>query len=56
MTFDFYADHAILRACPTDGTVPGGLASGFVDGCTAWSARGGDEKNQARRCYRSRRK
>jgi len=35
MNFDFYADLATLQACPTDGTVPGGLASGFVDGCTA---------------------
>jgi CRISPR-associated protein Cmr2 len=51
MTFDFYADLATLQACPTDGALPCCLASGFVDGCTAWSARGGDEKNQARRCY-----
>lgn len=54
MTFDFYADLAVLQACPTDGTVPAGLASGFVDGCTAWSARGGTERNHARRCYMER--
>jgi CRISPR-associated protein Cmr2 len=51
MNFDFYADLATLQACPTDGTLPGGLVSGFVDGCTAWSARGDNEKNDARRCY-----
>jgi len=38
MTFDFYADLATLQACPTDGTLPGALASGFVDGCSVWFA------------------
>jgi CRISPR-associated protein Cmr2 len=38
MTFDFYTHLAALQACPTDGTLPGGLASGFVDGCTVWFA------------------
>jgi len=38
MNFDFYADLATHRACSTDGTLPGGLASGFVDGCTVWFA------------------
>ena len=54
MNFDFYADLATLQACPTDGTPPGGLASGFVDGCTGWSARGDAEKQDARRCYMER--
>jgi CRISPR-associated protein Cmr2 len=54
MNFDFYAELASLQACPTAGTLPGGLASGFVDGCTAWSARGDSEKNDARRCYMQR--
>ncbi len=52
--FDFYAHLAGQRACPTDGPVPGGLASGFVDGCTAWSTRGDDQKNEARSCYMQR--
>ena len=38
MTFDFYAALAALGACPTGGTMPEGLASGFVDGCTTWFA------------------
>lgn len=36
MTFDFYAELASQKACPTDRVLPGGLASGFVDGCTHW--------------------
>lgn len=48
---DFYASLASERACPQRVSAPAGLASGFVDGCTAWSARGGQDKNTARRCY-----
>jgi len=51
MSFDLYADFASQAACPTDGLLPAGLASGFVDGCTAWSARGNDQRNEARRRY-----
>ncbi len=51
MTYDFYAELASLTTCPTDGSLPHGLVSGFVDGCTAWSTRGDDEKNDARRRY-----
>jgi CRISPR-associated protein Cmr2 len=50
---DYYAWIAEQRACPQDArAVPRGLASGFVDGCTAWSASpDGNAKNDARRCY-----
>ncbi|MDQ7828653.1 MAG: hypothetical protein QN158_07585 [Armatimonadota bacterium] len=48
---DLYASLADERACPDQMTAPAGLGSGFVDGCTAWSARGSAEKNEARRCY-----
>lgn len=51
MKFDLYAELASLQACPTTSALPGGLASGFVDGCTAFSARGGESKNEARECY-----
>ncbi len=51
MRFDLYAELAAQTACPTDGSLPAGLASGFVDGCTAWSARGNNQRNEARRCY-----
>jgi CRISPR-associated protein Cmr2 len=54
MRFDLYAELASEAACPTDGSLPTGLASGFVDGCTAWSARGDDQRNEARRCYTNR--
>lgn len=54
MTFDLYAELAAQAACPADGPLPTGLASGFVDGCTAWSARGDDLRNEARRCYMNR--
>lgn len=51
MRFDLYAKLASQAACPTDGSLPTGLASGFVDGCTEWSARGNDQRNDARRQY-----
>lgn len=51
MRFDLYAEFAALAAYPTDGPLPAGLASGFVDGCTAWSTRGNDQRNDARRRY-----
>jgi len=51
MTFDLYAELALQTACPTDGSPPAGLASWFVDGCTGWSARGNDQRNDARRQY-----
>ncbi len=54
MRFDLYADLAALKACPADGSLPQGLAAGFVDGCTSWSTRGNEEKNDARRCYMQR--
>jgi CRISPR-associated protein Cmr2 len=54
MTFDLYGELASQTACPTDGPLPAGLASGFVDGCTSWSARGSQERNDARGCYRRR--
>lgn len=54
MKVDLYADLASLTACPANGPLPGGLAAGFMDGCTSWSARGNDEKNDARRCYMNR--
>ena len=38
MSFDMYADFASRTACPTDGSLPAGLTSGFVDGCTSWFA------------------
>jgi CRISPR-associated protein Cmr2 len=56
MSFDLYAALAELQACPKDGQLPEGLASGFVDACTSWSTRGNEsthrnDKNNARRCY-----
>lgn len=51
MRFDLYAELASPQACPAKSALPGGLVSGFVDGCTAFSARGGDSKNEARSCY-----
>jgi len=51
MTFDLYAELAGLQTCPTDGTAPDCLASGFVDGCTVWSTKGGDQRNEARNSY-----
>ncbi len=38
MRFDLYAELASLQACPTMSALPGGLASGFVEGCTYWFA------------------
>jgi len=54
MTFDLYADLVSLQACPTSGPLPSGLASGFVDGCTAFASRGDDGKNDARVGYMKR--
>ncbi|MCS7025731.1 MAG: RAMP superfamily CRISPR-associated protein [Bryobacteraceae bacterium] len=51
MRFDLYAELVSLQACPTT-SAPGRLASGFVDCCTAFSARDGKPKNEARDCYR----
>jgi len=51
MRFDVYAELALQTACPTDGSPPAGLASGFVDGCTSWSTRGNSQRNDARRQY-----
>jgi CRISPR-associated protein Cmr2 len=48
---DFYATLAHERACPAQMCVPVGCVSGFVEGCTTWSTRGNNEKNDARRCY-----
>jgi len=63
MRFDLYAELASLQACPTRSALPGGLASGFVDGCTMWFFRGemdadtksgNQKKNNARECYQKR--
>lgn len=54
MKLDVYAELASLPACPAGGPLPSGLASGFVDGCTAFAARDDDAKNEARRCYSQR--
>ncbi|MEJ5376506.1 MAG: RAMP superfamily CRISPR-associated protein [bacterium] len=60
MSFDLYADLAGQSKCPDSAELPAGLASGFVDGCTTWFARGELEadkkagtqkKNDARNCY-----
>lgn len=40
MTFDLYAELAGQAQCPATGELPTGLAGAFVDGCTAWFARG----------------
>jgi len=50
MKFDYYAELASLSACPTDLKSPTGLISGC--GCTIWSTRGDDEKNEARQRYK----
>lgn len=52
MIFDFYASLDKSKACPKQAN-EASLASGFVDGCTFWSCRGG-EKNNARQCYMKR--
>ena len=63
MIFDLYAELASLPACPTTSALPGGLASGFVDGCTTWFAKGqmdpdpragNQKKTEARGCYQRR--
>ncbi|GIW72672.1 MAG: hypothetical protein KatS3mg102_2214 [Planctomycetota bacterium] len=60
MSFDLYAELTAQSQCPAPAKLPGGLASGFVEGCTCWFAKGelvGDEKagarkkNDARNCY-----
>jgi CRISPR-associated protein Cmr2 len=51
MRFDLYAELASLQACPTTSALPGGLASGFVDGCTMWFTKGDQRKSEARKCY-----
>lgn len=51
MSFDLYADLAVQSSCPDRAELPAELASGFVDGCTVWSTRGGDAKNEARNRY-----
>jgi len=61
--FDLYAELASLQACPKSAALPGGLVSGFVDGCTTWfatgemdsdSEAGTRKKNEARKCYQKR--
>lgn len=63
MSFDLYADLAGQSTCPDTTELPDGLASGFVDGCTAWFASAEPEtdkkiatrkKNDARSCYMKR--
>lgn len=63
MSFDLYADLAGQSKCPATAELPAGLASGFVDGCTAWFAsgelnadnrEGTRQKNDARNCYMKR--
>lgn len=51
MTYEYYARLAEQKACPTSGTLPQELAVGFVDGCTVWSTRGNNQRNEARQCY-----
>ncbi|GAB4243757.1 MAG: hypothetical protein Kow00129_03090 [Thermoleophilia bacterium] len=67
MSFDLYADLAGESKCPATADLPGGLAAGFVDGCTAWFATAEigrtaatnnnqrrdfeRKKNDARNCY-----
>lgn len=54
MIYDLYAELDSLQACPDECSLPGGLASGFVDGCTVWFARGDKEdkeKEEARQRY-----
>jgi len=52
MRFDLYAELAGQTSCPTDGPLPVTLASGFVDGCTSWSAGGPQRRHEARDRYR----
>lgn len=60
--FDLYADLAGQAHCPADAKNAVALASGFVDGCTAWSTRERQEKqktaprDEARSCYMNRAK
>lgn len=51
MSFDLYADLASQAQVPAGGPLPGGLASGFVDGSASWSTKGNFEKNEARLHY-----
>lgn len=58
--FDFYASLADQTACPPDGKLPFGLASGFLDGCTSFKKGaegkpdGNKKKRDAETCYRKR--
>lgn len=63
MIFDLHAELASLQACLKTAALHGGLVSGFIDGCTAWFAKGEMEpdsqagtrkKNEARKCYQER--
>ncbi len=51
MIYDLYAELVLRKVCPTSGPFPAGLASGFVDECTVWSARDDRQRNNARKCY-----
>lgn len=51
MRFDLYAELSSQTGLPADGSLPAGLASEFVDGCTSWSTRGNSQRNDARRQY-----
>lgn len=63
MMFDLYAHLAGQAACLTKGQLPSALATGFVDGCTAFFAEAEriqdkksreKSKNEARQCYMKR--
>lgn len=54
MTFELYVELARMTAPPSGSGVAGELASGFIDECAAWSARGSQERNRARSRYRER--
>jgi len=53
MSFDYYASLAGQKNCP-EKVGECGLASGFADGCLAWSCSGNKAKNEARKCYMKR--
>jgi len=60
MSFDYYASLDEMNACPKQ-VNKGGLASGFVDGCTVWSCqdkpqdrKAADPQYEARQCYMKR--
>ncbi|NLX19890.1 MAG: hypothetical protein GXY53_11530 [Desulfobulbus sp.] len=52
MSFDYYASLDKVKSCPQQ-VNEGGLASGFVDGCSVWFCRDG-QKNKARQSYMKR--